>query len=424
MTRPKPAAAAPLARARFNILILLSFILTAVFGGWLWWRLVTPFPGPLRLTPVDFSALSGWAESDPVQALAAFRRSCGALMHKPPGTAMGGAGYAGTAGDWQAVCDAVPSGRLDKNAARAWFEAWFRPIRISAGNAADGLFTGYYEPELKASRTKRGPYRIPVYGLPKDLVSVDLGRFRGSLKGERIAGRIEGQSLVPYPSRAEIDARGLGTAPILFFADDPVAVFFLHIQGSGRVVFDDGARARVAYAGQNGRPYTAIGRTLIEQGALLRDEVSLQTIRAWLKAHPGEAKRVMETDASYVFFRETPLGDPALGSAGSEGVALAPGASLAVDNRLHPLGAPFFVAASVPDPDAAKPDRPFMRLLIAQDTGGAIQGPVRGDVFWGFGHDAEAIAGRMKAHGTMAVLLPKPLAARLGQEKDYPETAK
>lgn len=424
MTRPKPRIAAPLAHARFNILILLSFLLATVFGGWLWWRLVTPLPVPFRLTPVDFSALPGWAETDPSQALAVFRRSCGASMQKPPAAAMGGAGYAGTAGDWRAVCDAVPSGRLDKNAARGWFEAWFRPVRISAGSAAGGLFTGYYEPELKASRTKHGPYRIPVFGLPKDLVSVDLGRFRESLKGERIAGRVEGQSLVPYPSRAEIDAGGFRTAPILFYADDPVAVFFLHIQGSGRVVFDDGARVRVAYAGQNGRPYTAIGRTLIEEGALARDEVSLQTIRAWLKAHPGEAGRVMETNASYVFFRETPLGDPALGSAGSEGVPITPGASLAIDNRLHPLGAPFFVAASAPDPDAAKPDRPFKRLLIAQDTGGAIQGPVRGDVFWGFGRDAEAIAGRMKAHGTMTVLLPKPLAAKLGREKDYPETAK
>ena len=230
--------------------------------------------------------------------------------------------------------------------------------------------------------------------------------------------------LEPYPDRASIDADGLKTAPILFYADDPIAVFFLHIQGSGRVAFDDGSMARVAYAAQNGQPYTAIGRTLIAEGAIPRAEVSLQSIRAWLKAHPAQARRVMETNRSYVFFRETPLADPALGSAGSEGVPLTPGASLAVDLRLHPLGLPVFVAASAPDPDPDRPDRPLDRLLIAQDTGGAIRGPVRGDVFWGFGADAQAIAGRMKAHGRMYVLLPNAVADRLGARKAFPDAAK
>lgn len=412
------------ARSHLSPLIPLSLLAIAVFGGWLWWRMLVPAPGPLRLVPVEFSTLPGWGDTDPSQALAAFRRSCAVLMQKPPASTMGGAGYAGTAGDWRAVCGAIPSGRLDAKTARRWFETWFRPVRVSAGRASEGVFTGYYEPELKASRSEHGPYRIPVYGLPRDLVSVDLGRFRENLRGERIAGRIEGRTLVPYPSRAEIDTDGLNTAPVLFYAADPVAVFFLHIQGSGRAVFGDGSVARIAYAGQNGQPYTAIGRTLIDEDALSRDNVSLQSIRAWLKAHPKEARRVMETDASYVFFREMPLGDPALGSAGSESVALTPGASLAVDNRLHPLGVPVFVDASAPDPDSAKPDHPFARLLIAQDTGGAIRGPVRGDVFWGFGPAAEAIAGRMKSHGTMSVLLPKPLALRLGRGTDYPETAK
>ena len=408
--------------SRPNYLIPLVLIVVAVAAGWLWWRLgAPPAPGPMRLVPTRYSALPGWGASDPAPALTAFRRSCAQIAEKPADAAMGGAGYAGIAGDWRAACQAVSDARAGAAAVRAWFETWFQPVAIGAGPAREGLFTGYYEPELMAARQRHGPYQTPVYGVPDDLVTVDLRQFRNAWKNERIAGRIDGHSLVPFPSRAEIDAAGLAKAPVLFYAADPVAVFFLHIQGSGRVVFEDGTRARVAYAAQNGRPYTAIGRTLIAEGAIPRESVSLQSIRAWLKAHPQDARRVMETNQSYVFFKELPLGDPELGSAGAEGVSLTPRASLAVDLRFHPLGAPFFVAASAPDPDAGKPDHAFERLLIAQDTGGAIRGAVRGDVFWGFGADAQAIAGRMKAQGTLFVLLPKPVAARLGAGKDFPE---
>ncbi|HUJ04216.1 MAG TPA: MltA domain-containing protein, partial [Rhizomicrobium sp.] len=240
----------------------------------------------------------------------------------------------------------------------------------------------------------------------------DLGRFRPDLKGVRIAGRVVGQTLEPYSSRAEIDADGAPNAPVLFYASDPIAVFFLHIQGSGRVILDDGSVMRVSYAGQNGHPYTAIGRTLIDRGALAKEDVSLQSIRAWLKVHPDQARDVMETNASYVFFREQKLGDAKLGSPGTENVPLTPGASIAIDARLHPLGAPFFIASDV----AELGDR----LVIAQDTGGAISGPVRGDVFWGFGKKAEDVAGQMKAQGRLYVLLPKALAARLGARKDFP----
>lgn len=412
------------ARSRLNHLIPIILLVLAVAGGWLWWRFVAvPVLGPLRLVPTDFAALPGWQASDPAAALSAFRRSCAAIAKKPADASMGGAGYAGTAADWREACQAAPAGPIGAAAARRFFEAWFRPVAVSAGRARAGLFTGYYEPEIRASHTRHGAYQTPVYSRPGDLVTVDLGKFRNEWKHEHIAGRVTGHTLVPFASRAQIDAKGLKDAPVLFYAADPISVFFLHIQGSGRVVFDDGSVARVAYSAQNGRPYTAIGRTLIAEGAIPREDVSLQSIRAWLEAHPGDARRVMETNQSYVFFKEEPVGDPALGAAGSEGVALTPGASLAVDVRLHPLGAPFFVAGTAPDPDAANPDRPFDRLLIAQDTGGAIRGAVRGDVFWGFGKDAQAIAGRMKAQGRLFVLLPKPVAARLGEARDFPGTA-
>jgi membrane-bound lytic murein transglycosylase A len=195
-------------------------------------------------------------------------------------------------------------------------------------------------------------------------------------------------------------------------------VFFLHIQGSGRVHFDDGTSARVNYDAQNGQPYTAIGKTLIGMG-VPRDGMSMQVIRKWLKDHPADAQRVMETDKSFIFFREEPIEDASAGPVGSEGVPLTAGASLAVDMKLHPLGAPMFVAAMRPDADPNRADHDFNRLMVAQDSGGAIKGAVRGDVFWGFGAEAASIAGRMKSSGKLYVLLPKPLAARLGTAQDF-----
>ena len=372
----------------------------------------------LQFAPVSFADLPGWSANDPRNALAAFRRSCAVLNARSGTKNMGGAGYAGTAGDWQAVCAAVPADAGSAAAARVFFVRWFTPVQVSAGDAADGIFTGYYEPELRGSRTKHGAYQTPVYGLPGDVITVDLGLFHIDVTNKQIAGFLRGSHLVPYPSRAEIDAYGLPHAKTLLYADDPISVFFLHIQGSGRVRLDDGSVVRVAYAGQNGRPYTAIGRTLIARG-VPREGMSMQAIRRWLKANPQGAREVMETDQSYVFFKEAPVGNAALGSEGAQGVALTPEASLAVDLHLHALGAPFFVDATAPDADPAKPDRPFRRLLIAQDTGGAIRGTVRGDVFWGFGANAESVAGRMKASGKFYVLLPKAVAARLGTQKDF-----
>jgi membrane-bound lytic murein transglycosylase A len=215
---------------------------------------------------------------------------------------------------------------------------------------------------------------------------------------------LSGQKLVPYATRAEIDAKGVSAADILFWCDDPVALFFLQIQGSGRVRFDDGTAVRIGYAGENGRPYTAIGRVLLAGGEIAREKISLATIRDWLKGHPQLARGVMEKNQSYIFFRETPLGDTALGSKGVQGVPLTPLGSLAIDLRKNALGAPYYVAAD-----------PVRALLIAQDTGGAIRGAVRGDVFFGFGGKAEQSAGEMKAQGRMFVLLPNAVAARLGK---------
>jgi membrane-bound lytic murein transglycosylase A len=372
---------------RFVLFLLVIAVLAAV--GWYWYAHTTT-PTRLTLTPVAFDDLPDWRRSDKGAALGAFDRSCTAILARPTQSAMA---YAGTAADWQTVCKIAAT--VAPSDARNFFEHNFTPFVIG-----DGLVTGYYEPLLHGSRNAHGRYQTPVYGIPDDLVSVDLGRFRPEWKGERIAGRVIGFKLEPYPSRAEIDARP-PPSRVLFYGDDPVSVFFLHIQGSGRVRLDDGSVLRVAYAGQNGQLYTPIGHTLVDRG-VPREGMSMQVIRAWLKAHPAEARDVMETDASFVFFRDLPVGDPALGPDGTEGVALTPRASIAVDSRFHPFGVPFFLSGDG-----------FADLFVAQDTGGAIRGPARADIFYGFGPDAETIAGGMKAHPRFYVLLPKGLAPTL-----------
>jgi len=371
---------------RSRILLALLVVGIAAIGFGVWWSYFrAPEKETLRLRAVSFADMPGWKDSNPTAALAAFRRSCVKIAALPPEAPMA---YAGTARDWQKACrDAA--GASD---ARGFFENQFTPYEVDNG---DGLVTGYYEPLLNGSVTRHGVYRVPVYGVPDDLVMIDLGLFRPEWKGARIAGRVEGHYLKPYATRAEIDTYPPRTAPVLFWGDDPVSVFFLHIQGSGRVRLDDGRMLRVTYAGQNGYPYTPIGRTLIAQGALERADVSMQSIRAWLTAHPGAARRVMESDASFIFFKQEPVGDRTLGPAGSEGVALTPRGSVAADPTIHPFGVPMFIAGEG-----------LADLFVAQDTGGAIRGPARADIFFGFGPAADEAAGKMKAHARFFVLVP------------------
>jgi membrane-bound lytic murein transglycosylase A len=389
-----------------------------------------PPPGPplmpapvVELRAIPFNQLEGWSSSNPAKALQAFRRSCTALLDRAADTSLGGAGYAGTVADWEPPCrQAAQNFPSDPEAVRAFFETAFVPYRVSQEHAS-ALFTGYYEPELRGSRTRHGPYQAPLYAVPPDLVRRDMGIFRDTLAGLMTARNmmIVGTKMrfVPYPARAEIEQNGIPGRP-LFYVDDPVDAFFLQVQGSGRVVLDDGTVVRAAYAGQNGQPYTAIGAVLLMRGELTREEISLQSIRAWLEAHPAEARDVMNANASYVFFNEQPIGDATLGADGAEGVPLTPEASLAVDRSVHPLGVPIWLEASAPDPDPQNLDRQWDSLLVAQDTGGAIKGVVRGDVYWGYGEPAGAVAGRMKNPGRMTVFLPRGVAARLGPHASFP----
>jgi membrane-bound lytic murein transglycosylase A len=352
-----------------------------------------PPPDHLTLSPASFASLPQWRQDKTAAALAAFARSCVQLAKEAPTAALG---VAGNAADWRSACAALPQ-NADDAAARRYFETWFAPWLAGNNGATEGLFTGYYEPELAGARHPGPGFTTPLLRRPPDLVMVDLGLFRPVLRGQRIAGRVVGGRLAPYQDRAQIESGALDRyhLPLVWVAD-PVDAFFLEIQGSGLIQMRDGSAVRVGYDGQNGWPYVPIGRLLVERGALTKEDVSLQTIRAWIAAHPGAGRALMDENPSYVFFREI-KGD---GPLGSEGVVLTPGRSLAVDRRFVPLGVPVFLDAG----DG------IQRLMVAQDTGGAISGPVRGDVFWGTGAEAEARAGPMKARGRYFLLLPKGMS--------------
>ncbi len=353
----------------------------------------------LVLTPATFSDLAGWNNDRQSEALAAFAKSCARIAKRKPDDAFGPIG--GTYADWQAPCAALPpvlGG--DDRLARQFIETWFQPWAATGdAGAEEGLFTGYYEASLNGSRTRSGPYQTPLRKRPDDLVMVDLGLFRDSLKGQRIAGRVVNGDLKPFEDHraiAEGKLPGDETLPLVW-VDDPVKAFFLQIQGSGRVQLDDGTTMSLGYAGQNGHVYYAVGRELVKRGALDRDEVSMQSIAAWLAAHPDQAAEIMYTNPSYVFFKEM-AND---GAVGGENIILTPHRSIAVDRSKIAYGIPVWL--DIP----AAPHGQIRQLMIAQDTGGAIRGPIRGDLFFGFGETAETLAGPMKAPGRWWLLLPK-----------------
>lgn len=374
----------------------------------------TSAPDLLVLKRTSFSVLADWTSSDVRPALQAFQRSCVKLKARADTQGFGGVPAYGTVGDWRLACSSALQAEVQSaDAARGFFETWFVPAQAFNGDEERGLYTGYYEPELEGSRKRSARFNVALHARPSDLVQVDLGAFRPALKGERVAGRVQDGKLVPYATRAQIVSSGLPGTSAIAFVDDAAAAFFLHIQGSGRVQLESGEVIRAAYDGQNGHPYTAVGRVLVDRGEIARDKLSMQSIRAWLDAHPGKAEALMNENPSYVFFKELPIADPVMGAEGAQGVALMPEASLAVDLKFHALGAPVWIDATSPAADEGAADDVLRLLVVAQDTGGAIRGPVRGDVYWGFGARAESIAGRMAHRGRMFVLLPKSAAQRL-----------
>jgi membrane-bound lytic murein transglycosylase A len=367
----------------------------------------------VRLAPLAFAMIEGWSSHPAAGAAAALRRSCREMMTEGRGFVREPR-FAGTPTDWQAACGAaahLPEA-LDDGAMRRFIEAHFVPFLVEDATRPQGLFTGYYEALARGSRRRHGPYQVPIYRKPADLVGFD-GAVEARL-GLRYGRYVAGEPR-PYFSRAEIEDGALaGRGLELLFVDSPIDAFFIHIQGSGRVAMDDGSVVRLAYAAKSGRPYTAIGSVLYERGALSRDNLSMQALRDWLKGHPAETPEVLRRNQSFIFFREVSLEDPALGPPGAQHVQLTPRRSLAIDRAFWALGTPVWLDTAVTVPGS--PDRPFRMLMVAQDTGTAIRGAARGDVFFGADGEAATLAGYMKSPGRMIVLLPKQLAARLQRQ--------
>lgn len=342
--------------------------------------------------PAQWSDLTDWSEDDLRPAWQAFLQSCTVLNKQSI---------------WQEICAAATVVQADNAVAvRHFFEQHFTPYRIiSADGNEEGLVTGYYEPLLHGSRKPSARYRYPLYASPDELLIIDLGDLYPELKDLRLRGRLDGRRIVPYYSRAEImDNPALLNGHELLWVEDEVELFFLQIQGSGRIQLDTGEIVKIGFADQNGYPYNSIGRILVEQGELPLEKASMQGIKQWGEQNPEKLKPLLQQNARFVFFRELP-GDLS-GPIGALGVPLTAGRSIAIDPRSIPQGAPVFLTTTWPNSD-----KPLNRLMVAQDTGGAIKGGIRADFFWGYGPEAGNQAGKMKQQGKMWVLMPQGYSA-------------
>ncbi|MEI7841721.1 MAG: MltA domain-containing protein [Gallionellaceae bacterium] len=344
--------------------------------------------------PSQWAQLPDWSTQNLAPSWPALQQSCRALKLKP---------------HWQPICAASEQvSATDSSAQHAFYETWFAPYQvINPDGSSQGMITGYYEPLLKGSRTKSERFRYPLYGVPEDLLEVDLSEIYPQFKGMRLRGKLKGKKIVPYYSRAEIDANA---SPLkgreLFWVENAVELFFLQVQGSGRIELEDGSQVKIGYAEQNGHPYVSIGKKLVEMGELKLEEVSMQGITTWAEKNPDRLSTLLGQNPSYVFFRE--LANSLSAPLGALGVPLTNEYSIAIDPRTIPLGVPVLLSTTYPNSEET-----LNRLMFAQDTGGAIRGAVRADFFWGFGEAAGIKAGNMKQQGRLWVFFPKgtePLA--------------
>ncbi|MCL1886391.1 MAG: murein transglycosylase A [Betaproteobacteria bacterium] len=377
----------------FKFLVSVIFFLTACTTS------KTPVPTEIPAVPseqpgrelrqVTFADIPGWNADKVSEAWPAFVHSCKVLKKQA---------------EWRNTCLLAEKVRGEESEIRTFLETFLEPYQVVLTDGNDtGMITGYYEPLLQGSRIQTARYQTPLYRVPPDLIVVDLAVTYPQLKGLRLRGKLNGKRLVPYLTRSEIrESRHLAGSEIVW-VDDPVDAFFLQVQGSGRVFIEKtGETIRVAYGDQNGHPYRSIGRYLVDKGEMKLEEASAQRIKKWLSEHPARLNEVLDANPSYVFFREEKLDNPQIGPKGALGVPLTGGRSVAVDSRHIPLGVPLFINTTEPNSDVL-----LQRLVMAQDTGGAIKGVLRLDYFWGFGNEAGERAGKMKQPVKMWILQPK-----------------
>ena len=355
-----------------------------------------------QLEPITWTEVAGWTTDDHLAAFAVYQRSCQSLRK-------GATGHGPIYGALSNVCrKAVGLRPQDSATARTFFEQNFQPVRMAGLGGAEGILTGYFEPVVQGSRFPSPMFHVPLYRRPPDLVAAGYKPGSNAFPNKGRIGRLnEKNQLVPYYDRGAIEAGALdGQKLEICWLKDPLDVLAIQIEGSARVILEDGTPLRINYDSHNGYPYRWIGHVLIERNLIPREGMSMQRIRDWMAANPEEASKVRATNRSYVFFRITGLsneGEPI----GAQGVPLTPGRSIAVDRR-HEYGTPFFIEANLPITNV-KSVSPFHRLMIAQDTGSAIMGPARADLYWGAGDDAGRIASRIRHRGRFVMLLPREL---------------
>jgi len=370
----------------------------------------TPQPKPLRLPdsalePIDWNALDGWQADDHAAAFATFLASCRPILHT---SLLEGEKRPMYLALTHACREAVAAGRLTEEQARIFFERNFRPLRVSKLGGSAGLLTGYYEPIVDGSRFTTGIFKVPIYRRPPDLVPPRNSAGPGFPNRGQSLRRTRDGALVPYYDRGQIlDGALDGQHLEICWIKDQMDALLIQIQGSARVRLEDGTMLRINYAAHNGYPNVPIGRILIERNIIPREAVSLDRIREWMRANPQSADEVLRQNRSFTFFRIVGLSDDRE-AVGAQGVPLTSGRSIAVDNSLHVYGTPFFIQARLPLTNE-KGSASFARLMIAQDTGSAIVGPARADIYLGAGDQAGQLAGRVHHSGTFAMLVPREL---------------
>jgi membrane-bound lytic murein transglycosylase A len=357
----------------------------------------------MTVSPSTYAQLPYWEQDDHSKALLAFKNSCVEILQRDANTIFNPSLQHRTTRQWQRVCQAAMKiHQPTSNNARQFFESWFVPYHVANQGNVKGIFTGYYLPLLHARLQPNKQFTVPIHALPQDLVKVDLSLFRSEFSGKTIIGQFKNNALFPYPDRKAIMEGVIeGKARILAWGNNAIDIYFAQVQGSAIVDLPDKHRFVIGYAGDNGRVYSSIGKILIARNQLTKQTVSMQSIRSWLTSHPDEMEALLNQNASYVFFKMLPDKNPL----GTEKVPLTPERSLAIDNRYIPFGVPIWLTTAIPDKASASLV-PYRHLLIAQDTGGAIRGVVRGDVYWGTGEKAAFIAGHMNSPGEYWVLLP------------------